>query len=273
MKASINREFLEQTSFDSSAPSGLGAVAHHFKEPGEYIVTYLHEEKAIERIRLVVVADSATQEPSKPTGSDAQHVERPAQRQRPVGEQRPLEEPPSKQVDLNFSTLRRLVREQPVGAVEQHFTVGADGHAVFTASTGEAVHAIVAERTGGGEPFDSRRLGAADMFAVTLIRPGTYSVTNGLTGAQGKITVAYPTMGKEPYRPPQPVSVESTERGFVPNTIDLQPAQGIIFRFSIPSRIKIDLVEPNDGPGIVRQPRKAGWRKFQPRGNEPRSKG
>jgi hypothetical protein len=145
------------------------------------------------------------------------------------------------------------------------------GYALFTSSRREGSYAIVAEgaargaepkqapgkpapeNQAGAERFDSRRLGPADLFAVTMIRPGTYALTNTLTGAKGRITVAYPTMGREPYRPPAPLTVQCTAQGFAPAAIDLQPAQGIVFRFAVPSHIKIDLVEPNDGPGQVVQ--------------------
>jgi hypothetical protein len=156
-------------------------------------------------------------------------------------------------------------RPPPEGG--EHLVLNAKGHAVFQAPEGAEGYAVVAEAAGPGgpAPFDSRQLGGDDLFAVTLIRPGTYTMTNLLTGAEGRITVAYPTVGDRPYQPPDPVSVECTKQGFAPDTIDLQPAQGIIFRFGTPSRIKIDLVEPLDrpaGPAEERGRRRvAHWRR------------
>jgi len=232
MQLFVNRSLLEQTSFDSAAPSGLAAVVHRFSDPGPYVLTFLRDEHVIARYPLAVL-----EEPPK-------------QEARPV------------QLRIDLDKLRQGVPERPpallaptpAGERPAPFVLGVGGYAQFTSSRREGSYAILAERAEGhakSEQFDSRRLAAADVFAVTMIRPGTYSLTNTLTGAKGSITVAYPTIGKEPYRPPAPLSVESAGHGFVPATIDLQPAQGIIFRFAVPSRIKIDLVEPNDGPAQV----------------------
>ena len=69
--------------------------------------------------------------------------------------------------------------------------------------------------------------------------------------------------GNKPHRPPEPVSIECTAGGFSKKTIDLKPAQGIIFRINTPSRIKIDLVEPDDGPSECRPI--AEWRNLAPK--------
>ncbi len=250
MQVSINRLFLEQTSFDSAAPSGLAAVVHQFTDPGQYVLTFLQDDRVFDRYPLAV-----------------------------------LEEPPKteaipSQVRVDIGKLRRPAPERP--AIERaqrvdeegtpRFILGAKGYVLFTSSHKEGSYAIICEKEesrgegkredksdrareegGRAERFDSRRLGATDIFAVTMIRPGTYSLTNTLTKAKGRITIAYPTIGKEPYHPPAPLSVQCTGQGFTPANIDLQPAQGIVFHFSVPSHIKIDLVQPNDGPGKVVQ--------------------
>jgi len=238
MQAFVNKTVLEQTSFDSAAPGGLAALVHRFSDPGQYVLTFLRDEHVIARYPLAVLAEP------------------------------PKEEALPQQVSFDLEKLRRPLPERPAPLLAPPpaagpptlFVLGVGGYARFTSSRREVGYAIAAEGAAGhakAERFDSRRLGAADLFAVTLLRPGAYSLTNTLTGAKGRITVAYPALGKEPYRPPAPLSVQCAEHGFAPATSDLQPAQGIIFRFAVPSRIKIDLVTPNDGPGkaVQRQAR------------------
>ena len=151
---------------------------------------------------------------------------------------------------------------------------GADGYAVRVG--------IIGEKHESGM-FDSRELKKGDLFAVTLIRPGTYSVTNVNTKAKSEIVVSYPKIEKirEPYCPPEPVLIECTKKSFEPGKImekafeqnkstkkafergriEIKPAQGQVYRFKTPSRIKIRLVRPDDGPKGPRQPRIARWEK------------
>jgi hypothetical protein len=106
-------------------------------------------------------------------------------------------------------------------------------------------------------------LGEDDLFSVTMVRPGTYTVANTVTRAEGSVTVAYPTIGEAPYRPPEPASVVCRADGFDPPSVDLQPAQGLIFRFEVPSRIVIALAQPDDGPAPSRS-RAVTWRRPGP---------
>jgi hypothetical protein len=71
-------------------------------------------------------------------------------------------------------------------------------------------------------------LGEDDLFSVTMVRPGTYTVANTVTRAEGSVTVAYPMIGEAPYRPPEPASILCRADGFDPPSVDLQPAQGLI---------------------------------------------
>ena len=247
MKARINRNFLEQTSFDSGMPSGLGIVVHRFEEVGEYEIAVLRNDRDAARLSLVVAGERPPEEAGRRAPSAAQEVEL----------------APS-QVNIELGQARRAALARPLGELEGPYIVRPGGYVSFTAARQEDASAVVVRRRRKDdreELFDSRRLAQDDIFSVTMVRPGTYSLENAVTGAEGKITVAYPTRGKEPYRPPDPISVESTDDGFSISSIDLMPAQGIIFRMSTPSRIYIDLVEPDDGPQGPRPPKIAGWRK------------
>jgi hypothetical protein len=252
MKARINRNFLEQTSFDSGMPSGLGVVIHKFETPGEYEIALVQDDRVIERVPLVVAADSA--------GRGAEQKEQTAALEGGL---------PSAHVSIDTGQAVLAPSATAAEAIRP-YTVRAGGYLSFTATRHEDAAAIVARSQREGEReelFDSRRLNHGDMFAVTLVRPGRYELRNTETDARGQVTVAYPTVGDEPYRPPGPVAVECTDQGFSDSEIDLMPAQGIIFRIRTASRIQINLVEPDDGPQGARRATTPGWRKRpDPRG-------
>ena len=48
---------------------------------------------------------------------------------------------------------------------------------------------------------------ADDLFAATVLRPGRYRVANTVTGAEAKLDVAYPELGRRPMLPGEPVRV------------------------------------------------------------------
>jgi hypothetical protein len=127
------------------------------------------------------------------------------------------------------------------------FEVASEGYAVFKVAAGAAGgYAVELHRStasGRGERvFDSRALRQSDMLAVVLLRPGTYSVANESNGTKAELKVAYP---EKPLGLIDPVNV--TCGGAIhPEAIHVLPAQGIVFTFETPSRIKIVLVTPED---------------------------
>ena len=100
---------------------------------------------------------------------------------------------------------------------------------------------------------------AGDIFSAIIIRPGTYSVKNLVTGSKSEVIVSYPKPGKTPYRPPAPMAVDCSEREMTLGHIELQPGQGLNFHLKTRSRIKIELMKPDDGPGKPREPERTGW--------------
>jgi len=246
MKARLNRNLLEQTRFDSGMPGGLGMIVHRFETPGEYEIALVRDERVVERVTLIVAQERSEEEAGRKMPPSAREAELPSQ------------------VNIELGQARRAVLMQSPSELEEHYAVRAGGYTSFTATRREDASAVVVRRRGEEgeeELFDSRRLEEGDIFALTMVRPGAYALNNAETGATGEIRVAYPTVGKEPYRPPDPISVECTDQGFSPADIDLMPAQGIIFHVRTPTRIQIDLVEPDDGPEGAREPKVAGWRK------------
>lgn len=236
MDALVNRQLLEQTTWDSGAPSGTAAVVHQFRSPGRYFATALLDEQSVGEVEFIV-------------------LERPGPPE--------LDGPPAG-VRIDLGWVRRSLRQRLHPGQGDRSLVGQEGYVMFSnaeQTTGYAVTVTRPEERRG--VFDTRQLGKDDLFSVTVVRPGTYTMSNTLAGTEGRIGVAYPTVGETPYRPPEPASVLCRADGFDPPSVELQPAQGLIFRFEVPSRIVITLVEAEDRPAERRR-RSVTWR--SPRG-------
>jgi len=133
------------------------------------------------------------------------------------------------------------------------YAVASGGYAVFKvpagAAGGYAVELYKSGESGRGDKvFDSRALGRSDLLAVVLLRPGAYSVTNASNGTRAELRVAYPE--KVP-RILEPVKVTCAADGVRPAAIKAQPTQGLVFSFETPSRVKIELVTPDDRPRVA----------------------
>jgi hypothetical protein len=227
MDLMANLQALAQTSFDSGALSGLGAVVHRVTTPGDLRVTLLQGDTPIRSLPLQVIPVPGTGAPG------------------------PAPAAPN-QLHLDLGRILARVGGLSPAAPTEPLQVGAEGYAMFSAPPHVANFAVQIHPAGAeGRPpvFDSRQLGQGDIFALTMFRPGRYALRNAATGATGEIRVSYPIVGDTPYQPPDPLTVQVVEGGFQPGSIQLKPAQGLIFRVGpARARIQIDLVEPDDGP-------------------------
>lgn len=219
MKPIINRHMFTQSGADSGSITMLSTVVHKFAEPGDYHGNIIKGQDVVGHFTLSVGKKQ-----------DAQaHL--PA---------------PSTQVHIDLRQLDTPVahRLEGEGISGSRFTVGPEGYAVFKASAGPGGYAVEVykERT---KVFDSCELKEDDLLHVLVLRPGTYSVVNTLTNARVELVVAYPD--RIP-KNPEPVRIECTKNTITPDRISIKPMQGLIFSFKAPSRIKIDLVRPEDRP-------------------------
>jgi hypothetical protein len=232
MSMTFDRNLFSQIGLDSGSLTMLSAVIHSFREPGEYRGTVGTEEEGRAVFYVSVDKDS-----------------------------------PAAQVNIDLSALVQPAdTEKDCGCEERknRFSVNPKGYAVFHVSGGAGgyhVHLRRARENADEKVFDSRELDDGDIFSAVILRPGTYSVTNAHAKARAEIVVPYPQVGKTPYRPPAPVRVQATRGHFEPRRIELQPGQGLLFECKTPSRIKIELEKPDDGPGLPREPAARGWRK------------
>jgi hypothetical protein len=231
VKAFINQRFLNQTHFDSAAPAGSAVVAHELQRHGTYELALAHQGKPFVRLPFSVGPEPA------PRGDEAAPAGLPESEVR-------------RAVSVDLFKLARAGATLP-----ELPGLATAGWLSFTSAQPLPDHHIVLRAAEGGEDeFDSRKLGERSRFALTLIRPGRYSLQNTLGDTKAEIVVSYPQVGKTPYRPPEPLQVEVTKEGFGQSSFPLSPGQGIVFRFATESRIQIELVEPDDGPSAPRGP-------------------
>lgn len=244
MNVTLDPNLFNQVGLDSGSLTMLGSVIHNFSEPGEYRGVIYKEGDKRSIFYLTVDENS----PIAQANIDlAELIE------------------PSKS-DGDQSKCGSKNRES-----ESHFTLNPKGYAVFHVSRGAGGYAIrvekASEKQSDRKPFDSRELMDGDIFSAIIIRPGKYSVTNLTTKARREIVVVYPKVGRVEYHPKDPVRVELGHKAIEMTTIEVDPGQGILYHIKAPSRIKIELLNPDDGQGYPHGKAMTGWKKqIQPKG-------
>jgi hypothetical protein len=224
----VNRELFAQVGADSGALTMLAVVAHRFCEAGDYVGAVMRGEEEVGSFRL-----------------------------------RADESSPATQVDIDLAALGPAPRRGDPGCdcgaedSDPVLVVNPSGYALFHVSGGPGGYWVRVGRASEGEgaAFDSTRLDGEDLFMLTLLRPGTYSMRNTLTKAQGEIVVPYPKPANGPYRQPAPVEIDCGGKSFRPSRAKVQAGQGAVWRFEDPARIQLELVKPDDGP-TKRQPKR-----------------
>jgi hypothetical protein len=225
MKTRINRNFITQTNSDNASLNSMTTVAHRFPESGDYRGVVHFKGSPVRSFRIGV---------AKPTSATAQSGAAPTK------------------VEVN---LRALNLARGSETEESRYELEEGGYAVFRvpAGTGGGYAVEVHRSTESGEGhkvFDSRELDVNDLLAVVLIRPGIYSVectTEGTRKTKAELTVTYP---EKALKPLDPVRLKCGKEGISTDKLKVQPMQGLVFSFEAPSRIKIELVTPDDRPRV-----------------------
>jgi hypothetical protein len=245
MKLTFDQNLFTQTALDSGSLNMLGTLVHSLSEPGQYRCAVYRGTENIASCQIVAHKDSPVAQANidlsilDPSIIDAPSLS--------VADQEP-----------------RCCGGGTHGSEAAQFTVNPKGYVVFHVSSGAGGYAVTI-RKAAQDPstsiFDSRELSQGDVYSAAIIRPGTYSLENVLTKAKGQAVVAYPRMGDTAYRPPAPVEIQCSAHQITPERVDLQPGQGLNFRFDVRSRIKIELLKADDGPGKPLGPNTRGWRR------------
>jgi hypothetical protein len=247
MKMTFDQNLFTQVGLDSGSLTMLGGVTHRFLEAGQYRGVVYRGDNSIGQFYINVDKNSPVAQAN--IDLSAFDTSLPA---------------PSTTSTSSDSTTCGC---QSGGTKsETTFEVNPKGYAVFHVSAGAGGYAVRASKAAEDpkqqNQFDSRQLNCEDIFSAVILRPGTYSASNGLnTKAKGKITVGYPKIGKTAYRPPSPAKIVCTESGFEPANVELQPGQAVLFQANAPSRINLELVKADDGPAGRSELKRGGWKK------------
>lgn len=233
----INRYIFSQKDFDSGSLTVLASVVHKFSESGEYHGNVFRDKDVVGKFSIIVNKDTCVKD-----------VER-------QNKQSAITDRTKNQVNIDLKCLD-LPAHQHLESLECNcFQLNAGGFAVFYVSTGIGGYSVeikkVGSKCGPEQVFNSKNLSTNDLFTVTVLRPGTYSISNILTHAKAELSVSYPEIGKIP-KNPQAVQVQSEEKCFNPSKIKIKPTQGLVFSFKNPSRIKIELTKPKEKANLTK---------------------
>jgi hypothetical protein len=201
----INRALLTNPALDSGAIAVRGTVFHVFTEAGDHDVTILRDGRVTGRFTVAVQPEGAVP-----------------------------------QVNVDLAGLEADAGRS--GNVTGHYAIREGGVMGFAAGLGVGRYAVVIGHTAAGGSrtvLDSRgQLPAGDLFAVTLIIPGTYRATNLASQARLQITVAKPGRD-EPYSPARPTLVRAGDHGFDPATAHILAGQSIVLLAETPARFLV----------------------------------
>lgn len=278
MRATLNRRFLVETGVDSGALTILGSVIHPFAA-GEYAGTVWKGEQAVGQFVLHVTDES-----------DAAQADIDLARLAAANSAAPLALKKGTVVEGCEPEREMAFWLNPKGYAVFFVSQGAGGYAVTVwpaASRGtegeggggrpggpvgrlptEARPPLAREFGASGGPtppagemssmerrapaFDSRMLNKGDLFAVTLLQPGTYVAET--QGGKAEISVAYPTREAFSKGPLPPVTIKVTERGFDPGGIRVMSSQGQVYQILAPARVRIAMVKRLEEPPEATQP-------------------
>ncbi len=221
MITKINTRLFNVKVFDSGSLGPLDMVFHHFTSPGSYQVIIKHNGKNILNFGLSVEERSEVM-----------------------------------QLDIDLAQMIRkadmrsekiCVKSRPKSV----YTMSSQGYITFFASSGKDYSALVVTDE-GKMVFDNIKLQNNDIYALSLLEPGTYSVKNVNGNASGKITVSLKKdkFGKLGELDSQYIDVN--EKQFSPDNVEVTSTQGIVFRIKGSSRIVIAkegvIVKPEPAP-------------------------
>ncbi len=100
--------------------------------------------------------------------------------------------------------------------------------------------------------FDTKTLGKGDAYAMSLLRPGEYGGYNTKNKTEFCLSVLYPPTVSAKKQPDvsqlAPLEIAVSEKGFHPNSADVLPGQGIVFRIATPSQIELKLTKAAPEP-------------------------
>ena len=196
----FNRRILTTTETSSGGLNVAGMALHRFREPGEYQIRVLLDDREQGRCFLTVDEKSAASD-----------------------------------VHVDLSAFEPGDDERPT------YVINPNGFVVFHVSGSRSGYVVVATRmteAGTETVFDSRRLAEGDAFIARLLQPGVYAMSNGETGAEGRLVVGSRPDDEAITRRREPATVAVAD-SFEPDTVEVVAAQEVVFEVRTEARIEI----------------------------------
>ncbi len=231
MNIKINRFLFSQSTIDSGSLTPHSTLVCKFTDPGEYQGIIMKGSGIISRFKLNVLDERPSSRLSSLSTINSKETSQLTDVNKQVSDT-------SNQINIDLSNIMST------------YTLRKGDYAVFYVSTGAGGYSIEIYRFEKGsqiKTFDSKELKDGVIFSAMVIRPGTYLITNTLNGAKAELVINYPELGKMK-KILIPINIESNTKEIVPNKINIDPSQGLIFRINTLSRIRIELTKPEDRP-------------------------
>ncbi len=231
MNIRINRFLFSQTNIDSGSLTPHSTIVCKFTDPGEYQGIIMKGSGIVSRFKFNVLEERSSNRLSSLSTTNSKDVSQLTNENKQVNDT-------SNQVNIDLSNIMSI------------YTLKKGDYAVFYVSTGAGGYSIEIYRFERGsqiKTFDSKELKDEVIFSAMVIRPGTYLITNTVNNAKADLVVNYPELGKMK-KILIPINIESNTKEIVPNKINIDPSQGLIFKINTLSRIRIELTKPEDRP-------------------------
>jgi hypothetical protein len=166
------------------------------------------------------------------------------------------------------------------GSFDERYTIAPTGALGFYVSSGEARYSVTIDRIVGKERKvvldSSTGVPAGDLFAVTLVRPGRYRVTDAANKIDGVISVEVPaapaprkaaaaSKPRERFRSDVPTSVQIGRGEIKPKEVRILAGQTVVFDCTIAANLRIEPLDEgapkaqaSETPGKLRRTFKRG---------------
>jgi hypothetical protein len=233
MLARVNLQLIKTTAFDSGAIGMLAMVLHQFSSPGRYRAAISSRGRGHRYITFDVDSKSEVM-----------------------------------QLDIDLAAAITLKGKEGISGAsrgkreEQAGTLSPKGYVLFHASSGSGYSVIVADSL-GRVVFNSAKLGNGDLFAVSLLEPGGYSMKNSIDSSGGDISVTLPEKMFGKLREVETKYVDVSEKKLDPQRIDLISSQGLVFRIKSPARIVIAKEADVQKAGKIKSKPMIRWHKLE----------
>jgi hypothetical protein len=229
MKAKVNLQLLKTTTFDSGALGMLAMILHQFKSAGKYRATILRQGLSITDVDFEVDDHSEVM-----------------------------------QLNLDLAQAVRNAKARPEACDcktenQDVRVISAKGYVLFHTSSGSE-YAVRVSNAEGKVIFDSAKLEDDDLFAVSLLEPGVYSMRNTIYSAAGEIVVSLRSKAAKQILSLDTIYIDVNRGSFTPERVEATSSQGLVFRIKDSARI---LIEKKVAPQKERSKPVIHWRKPQ----------